>query len=267
MATGAIVECYKGANLGIAPPALGPNVHYFKCDLTSVETVAAVAQEIRARVGNPTVLINNAGVARGKTVLDSTERDIRFTFDVNSLAHFWTTKEFLPHMIATNHGMIVTVASYAAFLTVPNMVDYGASKAAAMAFHEGLTAELKTRYKAPRVRTVLINQGYTKTPLFTGYQQDTPFLVPALEPETVAEEIVKKVLSGKSGQVILPRFGTVLTSLRSMPHWYQLNLRAEGEKLMANFNGRQVVKDVERFYTDKDKANEAEGSTVLVPEK
>jgi all-trans-retinol dehydrogenase (NAD+) len=56
-------------------------------------------------------------------------------------------------MVAANHGMIVTVASYAAYITVPNMTDYGASKAAALAFHEGLTAELKTRYQAPKVRT------------------------------------------------------------------------------------------------------------------
>ncbi|CRK31062.1 hypothetical protein BN1708_018616, partial [Verticillium longisporum] len=161
----------------------GPNVTYVQCDLTSTAAVQAAADEVRRRVGDPTVLINNAGVARGKTVLEASERDIRFTFDVNALAHYWTTQAFLPAMVRANHGTIVTVASFAAFLAVPNMVDYGASKAAAMAFHEGLTAELTTRYKAPRVRTVLVNQGYTKTALFTGYNQDTPFLMPALEPE------------------------------------------------------------------------------------
>jgi all-trans-retinol dehydrogenase (NAD+) len=185
---------------------------------------------------------------------------------VNALAHYWTTKEFLPHMVAVNHGMIVTVASYAAFLCVPNMVDYGASKAASMAFHEGLTAELQTRYKAPRVRTVLVNQGYTKTALFTGYNQDTPFLMPPLEPETVAEAIVKKVLTGKSGQIIIPGFGAILTALRALPHWYQIGLRMQSQALMAKFSGRQVVADVEKFYSDKEKSSDmnTEESTVLV---
>ncbi|KAF4781855.1 short-chain dehydrogenase [Colletotrichum scovillei] len=247
------------------------NVHYFKCDITSTEKLAAVANDIRAKVGHPTVLINNAGVARGKTVLDSTERDIRFTFDVNTLAHYWTTKEFLPHMAKMNHGMIVTVASYASYLCVPNMVDYGASKAAAMAFHEGITAELTTRYNAPRVRTVLVNQGFTKTPLFTGYEQGVEFIVPALEPETVADAVVRQVLAGESGHVVLPAYGNVLTALRAFPYWYQHRIRGEAQKLMKNFSGRQVVKDVEGFYEKRDKKAEEEQerpeeSTVLVAE-
>ncbi|TQN74007.1 Dehydrogenase RED2 [Colletotrichum shisoi] len=249
--------------------ASGSNVHYFKCDITSTEKLAAVSNEIRAKVGHPTVLINNAGVARGKTVFDSTERDIRFTFDVNTLSHYWTAKEFLPNVAKNNHGMIVTVASFASYLCVPNMVDYGSSKAAAMAFHEGITAELNTRYNAPRVRTVLVNQGYTKTPLFTGYQQGVEFILPALEPETVADAIVKQVLAGESGHIVLPAYGNMLTALRAFPHWYQHKLRGESKKLMANFSGRQVVKDVEGFYQKRGKGVEGEQerpeeSTVLV---
>ncbi|KAF9879292.1 hypothetical protein CkaCkLH20_03525 [Colletotrichum karsti] len=244
------------------------NVHYFKCDITSTDKLAAVARDIRDRVGNPTILINNAGVARGKTVLDATERDVRFTFDVNTLAHYWIVKEFLPHMVEKNHGMVVTIASYAAWLTVPSMVDYGASKAAAMAFHEGLSAELVTTYNAPRIRTVIVNQGYTKTPLFTGYEQGLQFLIPALEPETVAEAIVKKVLEGTSGQVILPGTGSTLPALRALPHWYQHHMRCDGKKLMKNFAGRQVVKDVEKYYADKEQHQEkTEESTVLVGEQ
>ncbi|KAH6697376.1 estradiol 17-beta-dehydrogenase [Plectosphaerella plurivora] len=243
----------------------GPSVHYFQCDITSTERLAAVAAQIRERVGNPTVLINNAGVARGRTLLDSSERDIRFTFDVNTLAHFWVTKEFLPNMVRSNHGTIVTVASYAAYLTVPNMVDYGASKAAAHAFHEGLTAELTTRYHAPRVRTILVNQGYTKTPLFTGYKQGAGFLMPPLEPQTVADEVVRAVLRGKSGQVVIPGIGSSLPWLRCFPHWYQVAFRAHSQGLMSSFNGRQVVKDLDKHYSDKER--EAEGSTVLVGDK
>lgn len=93
------------------------NVHYFKCDITSPKEIAAVAKQIRAKVGYPTVLINNAGVARGKSVLDSTEKDIRFTFDVNTLAHYWMAQEFLPSLIENNHGMVVTVASVASWVT------------------------------------------------------------------------------------------------------------------------------------------------------
>jgi all-trans-retinol dehydrogenase (NAD+) len=165
-------------------------------------------------------------------------------------------KEFVPSMAKKNHGMVVTVASFAAFIPVPNMVDYGSSKAAAHSFHEGLTAELKTTYNAPKVRTIVINQGYTKTPLFQGYNNDSPFLVPTMEVETVAEAIVKKVLSGHSGQVIVPGFGTTLTLLRAMPHWYQDRVRSKGANIMPNWKGRQVM---DPNATPDSKTSEKEG--------
>lgn len=234
------------------------NVHYYKCDITSPSTLATVASRIRSEVGNPTILINNAGVARGKSILDSTEKDIRFTFDVNTISHYFTTQEFLPYMIDKNHGMVVTIASLAAYLPVPNMTDYASSKAAALSFHEGLTAELLTKYNAPKVRTIVINQGYTKTALFQGYKNDATFLLPTLEVDTVAEEIVKKILKGKSGQGIYPGFGVSLTWLRAMPGWYQNRVRTQGENIMTNWKGRQVV-DVDEFYEEKEKDEKGKG--------
>lgn len=233
------------------------NVYYFKCDITSPSTISSVAAEIRSLVGEPTVLINNAGVVRGKTIIDATERDIRFTFDVNTLAHYWLAKEFLPSMIAKNHGMVVTVASTASYVTVPDMTDYAASKAAALSFHEGLAAELRTRYNAPKVRTIVINQGYTKTPLFQGYQNDAKFMMPTLEPETVAEAIVKKVLTGNSGQVLIPGFSSALTLFKGMPHWYQNSVRMKGERIMKKWHGRQVV-DLDKIAELKKEQSESE---------
>ncbi|KAK3337225.1 hypothetical protein B0T19DRAFT_411876 [Cercophora scortea] len=230
----------------------GHNVFFFKCDITSRKAIATVAKEIRAGIGAPTILINNAGVVQGRTILDASEKDIRFTFDVNTFAHYWLVQEFLPSMIAVDHGMVVNVTSVAAWVTVPNMVDYAASKAAASAFHEGLTAELKTRYAAPHVRTVIVNQGYTKTALFTGYHNDSPWLMPALEPETVAEAIVRQILTGESGQVVVPAMGNTMAALAAMPLWYQVGLRSKNEKIMTEFRGRKVVEDLDKFYEEKE---------------
>lgn len=87
-----------------------------------------MAKEIRAQVGNPTVILNNAGVVRGKSIIDSSEKDIRFTFEVNALAHYWIVQEFLPSLIENNHGMVVTVASIAAWVTgktfLPHLNQY-----------------------------------------------------------------------------------------------------------------------------------------------
>jgi short-subunit dehydrogenase len=182
------------------------------------------------------VLINNAGVVRGKTILESTEKDINLTFKVNAFAHYYLAQQFLPHMVSNNHGMIVTVASLAGYVTAPSMVDYAASKSAAVSFHEGLASELVTHYNAPKVRTVLMCQGYTRTALFEGF--DSKFLYP----DTVAEEIVKAVLGGKSKHMTLPETAWIVAPrLRSLPVWMQYGARKRMDNMMKNWKGRQVV--------------------------
>lgn len=98
-------------------------------------------------------MINNAGIGDWHTILDAPMTYIRKIFEVNTIAHFTLVKEFLPAMVSKNHGHVVTVASLASFVVVAGSVDYACTKASALAFHEGLAAELRWRYKAPDVRT------------------------------------------------------------------------------------------------------------------
>ncbi|SCO92677.1 related to hydroxysteroid 17-beta dehydrogenase 11 [Fusarium oxysporum] len=137
-----------------APTTLFPaNVSFYKLDVTNPEKIRRVAQVIRDEVGEPTVLVNNAGVAAMKPILEETDQEIRRTFEVNIVAHFFLVRELLPHMIKENHGHIITIASMASFVTLASNVDYSCSKAAALTFHEGLTQELKYRYNANNVYT------------------------------------------------------------------------------------------------------------------
>lgn len=130
-----------------------PNVHYFEVDITSSSKIKEVADKIREAHGEPTVLINNAGIGPNKTIFDETEAEIRSVFDVNTISHFLLVKEFVPAMAKNNHGHVVTVASMASFMVHAQNVDYTCTKASALAFHEGLGQELKSRYKADKVRT------------------------------------------------------------------------------------------------------------------
>ena len=239
-----------------------PSVKYFHCDLASPASIVSAASAIRAVYGNPTVLINNAGCARGKTILDSTEFDIHLTFNVNSISHYFLAQQFLPSMIEKNHGMIVTVASLAAYLTASSMVDYAASKAAALSFHEGLSAELITHYKADKVRTVVMCQGYTRTKLFEGFGGAS------LYPETVAEEIVKTVLKGKSAHLLLPEttWG-IVPRIRSLPVWMQYGFRKGLKGLMAGWKGRQVAQPTEASDKVEDSTVLVEGDGLLGAEK
>lgn len=129
------------------------NVHFFKADITNSESIRAVAEKIRQKLGDPTVLVNNAGVGYDGTILDEPEAKIRQTFEVNTISHFLMVREFLPSMIRQNHGHVITIASMASFVALGEMVDYCCTKASALAFHEGLTQELRYWYQARKVRT------------------------------------------------------------------------------------------------------------------
>lgn len=129
------------------------NVFYYRVDVTSSSQIASAASEIRKSQGDPTVIINNAGLGYLRPILEGTEAQIRKTFDVNTISHFLMVREFLPAMIKKNHGHVVTIASMASYSVHAANVDYSCTKASALAFHEGLASELRARYNAPNVRT------------------------------------------------------------------------------------------------------------------
>jgi all-trans-retinol dehydrogenase (NAD+) len=91
----------------------------FLCDVARRENVYRVAAETTAAAGAVDILINNAGVVSGQSILDLPDEKIEATFAINTLSLFWTAKAFLPQMIERRSGHIVTVASAAALIGVP----------------------------------------------------------------------------------------------------------------------------------------------------
>lgn len=195
---------------------------FYQCDITSPGAVRATASQIYTDVGHPTILINNAGIARLKTILDLSPADVQSTLAVNTISHFWTVQTFLPDMIRNNHGHIVTLASMASFVTIAGNVDYSCSKAAALTFHEGLVQELKHRYNAPKIRASIIHPFWARTPLTDGLRKRNGFgATRTLDPECIADAVVQRVMSGRSGSVVLPGYMRVARGMRGWPVWMQ----------------------------------------------
>ena len=147
-------------------------------------------------------------------------------FDINLVSHFSLLQAFLPDMIAKRKGHIVTTASMASFATCAGLVDYCASKAGALALHEGLTQELKHRYNAPEIKTSVVHPTYVRTKLITTYEsslQNSRALV--ITPESVANSVVKQIFSGRSGQIFAPSWMSVASGARGWPKWLQELLR------------------------------------------
>jgi all-trans-retinol dehydrogenase (NAD+) len=88
-------------------------IYFYRMDVTNSEQIASAAAEIRRDHGEVTVLVNNAGIGVGQTILEEPESVIRKVFEVNTIAHFLMVKEFLPAMIRKDHGHVVTIASMA----------------------------------------------------------------------------------------------------------------------------------------------------------
>jgi 2-keto-3-deoxy-L-fuconate dehydrogenase len=132
-----------------------------KLDVRDTAAVNAIA----ARVGKVDILLNAAGFVHHGTVLDCSEDDWDFSFDVNVKSMHRTIKAFLPAMLAAGGGSIVNISSAAGvFKAAPNRYVYGATKAAIAALTRAVAADFVTK----NIRCNAICPGTIETPSMLG---------------------------------------------------------------------------------------------------
>jgi len=114
----------------------------FALDVTHIEAVQALANQVQSLIGNIDVLVNNAGVILREGV-DSPNAHavIRKVMDVNLFGVFNTIHAWLPALRATR-GCIVNISSGAAFLGQPKALGYSASKGAVKMLTQSMAADL-----------------------------------------------------------------------------------------------------------------------------
>jgi len=222
--------------------AAGGTARAYACNLADRRAIAAVAAKTLAEAGPVDILVNNAGVVSGKTLLDATDDDIQRTFDVNTLALFWTTRAFLPAMLARDRGHVVTIASAAGIVGTSRLVDYCASKHAAVGFDEALRLEL--RRAGSRVKTTVVCPFYISTGMFAGVKTRVPLLLPILEPEYAVNRIVEAVRRDRR-RLVMPRFVYLTWLVRILPvGMFDAVMEFFGvNKSMDEFTGRTGVDD------------------------
>ncbi len=99
-----------------------------------------------AAAGPVNVLFNAAGFVHAGTVLEATEEEWAFAFDLNVRSQFRTIKAFLPGMLAQGGGSIINVASVAGSLKgAPNRFVYGSTKAAVIGLTKAVAADFITK--------------------------------------------------------------------------------------------------------------------------
>ncbi len=111
-------------------------------DVRSTKAVDALAREI----GPIDVLFNCAGYVHHGSILDCSEADWDFSFDLNVKSMHRTIRAFLPGMLEKGGGSIVNVASGASSVRgIPNRYAYGASKAAVIGLSKAVAADFIKR--------------------------------------------------------------------------------------------------------------------------
>ncbi|KAL5363165.1 hypothetical protein BJX96DRAFT_167253 [Aspergillus floccosus] len=213
---------------------------YHRCDLSDEKEIAAICGKIKLEVGHPTVLVNNAGLSRGRTVAEGSYNDNIITLKTNLLAPFLISKEFVPSMIQHNHGHIFNVSSLSAYIPPAGLADYAASKAGLIAFSESLSEEIRSQ-NALKVRTSVAVLSFTETPLFKGETNQSQFFMPLLHVDTVVDAIVHTLDSGLSRTIYLPGVFRFFAGLRGAPVWMQDLVRGGSKSLKVDFKGRQEI--------------------------
>jgi 2-keto-3-deoxy-L-fuconate dehydrogenase len=130
-------------------------------DVLSAEKIDALANVVVKEFGGLNVLVNVAGYVHHGNVLDATEQDIDFSFDLNVKSMHRTIQAFLPGMLERGHGSIINVSSGASSVRgIPNRYAYGASKAAVI----GLTKAVAADYIRNGIRCNAICPGTIESP-------------------------------------------------------------------------------------------------------
>jgi all-trans-retinol dehydrogenase (NAD+) len=171
------------------------------CDLTDVAAIEALAVDVLKDCGSVDILINNAGVVGGKYLEQSDPESIERSFRVNALAPIHLSRVFLPQMLARDQGHIVTISSAAGIVGTARLVDYSASKWAAMGFDEALRLEL--RHRGSHIRTTVVCPYYVNTGMFDGVQTRWRWLLPILKPEAVIRRTLRAIERNRS-RLVMP---------------------------------------------------------------
>ena len=163
----AIAEKFAGEGAKVIATDLDPNkleglrAKLRKLDARSQDDIDALGRDVGREFGPLNILVNCAGYVHHGTVLDCSDKDWEFSFDLNVKSMHRTIKTFLPAMLEKKAGSIVNIASTASSIRgIPNRYVYGTTKAAVI----GLTKAVAADFIKQGIRCNAICPGTIESP-------------------------------------------------------------------------------------------------------
>lgn len=182
-------------------------------DVRDSNAMRRVTGELIASHGLPDVVIANAGISVGTlTEMAEDEAVFRDIFDINLIGMVNTFQPYIAAMRERGHGVLVGIASVAGYRGLPGATAYSASKAAAIAYLEGLRVELR----GSGITVITICPGYIATAMTAGNPYRMPFIISA---ETAAEKIVSVIARRKTFAVLPWPMAIVTRLMHVLPRW------------------------------------------------
>jgi NADP-dependent 3-hydroxy acid dehydrogenase YdfG len=111
-------------------------------DVTHSDELTVAVNSFAAGRDGLDMMINNAGVAGAGTLMEVPLEDWRWIIDINLMGVVHGARAAIPHLQRNGKGLMINVASAAAFASAPGMGSYNATKAAVVSLSETLVNEL-----------------------------------------------------------------------------------------------------------------------------
>ena len=171
---------------------LGGMAQAYSCDVSHLDDVDTLVEQVLADHGRVDILVNNAGRSIRRSVVHTIDRfhDFERTMQLNYFGALRLIMKLMPAMLENHDGHVINISSIGVLTNAPRFSAYVASKAALDAFTRCASSELAHE----GIRFTTINMPLVRTPMIapTKIYNHVPTISPAQAGDMICEAIVRR---------------------------------------------------------------------------